>query len=136
MAINSDSIKELKGAVRSMSKKNEKGLRKADVVSLLIKDIHEKMEAGFSLGDILEEINKKLPEGEKFKETTFKTYVRNARESAGIKPIRTWKRRAQQGATSVAAGVVAAKNDSQVHVNNNPPEAKTEDGFRDIGGAV
>lgn len=98
MAIKSEMVKDAKSALRSMSKKSEKQLTKADFVASLIKEIHEKMQAGFSISDICEELNKTLPDSEKMKLNTFKTYVRRAREDAGIEPLRTWTRRTEPSA--------------------------------------
>lgn len=123
MTIKSDTLKEAKSALRSMSKKSERRLTRADFVASLIKEIHEKMEAGFSIAEICEELNRTLPDDQKIKMNTFKTYVRNAREEAGIKPIRTWTRRTEVGPEKPESD--ASKED---------PKRKTEADFRDQGG--
>ena len=123
MTIKSDTLKEAKSALRSMSKKSEKRLTRADFVASLIKEIHEKMEAGFSIAEICEELNRTLPDDQKIKMNTFKTYVRNAREEAGIKPIRTWTRRTE---------VEPEKSESRA--SKEEPKRKAEADFRDQGG--
>lgn len=123
MTIKSDTLKEAKSALRSMSKKSEKRLTRADFVASLIKEIHEKMEAGFSIGEICEELNRTLPDDQKIKMNTFKTYVRKAREDAGIKPLRTWTRRTEAAPDKAKGG--ASKEDKKVN---------TEADFRDQGG--
>jgi hypothetical protein len=95
MTIKSDTIKEAKSALKTMAKRSEKRLTKADFVGSLIKDIHAKMQDGYSIAEICEELNKTLPDNEKMKLNTFKTYVRKSREEAGIKPLRTWTRRTE-----------------------------------------
>ena len=123
MTIKSDTLKEAKSALRSMSKKSEKRLTRADFVASLIKEIHEKMEAGFSIAEICEELNRTLPDDQKIKMNTFKTYVRKAREGAGIKPLRTWTRRAEVAPEKAKSS--ASKEDEKVN---------TEADFRDQGG--
>ncbi len=123
MTIKSDTLKEAKSALRSMSKKSEKRLTRADFVASLIKEIHEKMEAGFSIAEICEELNRTLPDDQKIKMNTFKTYVRKAREEAGIEPLRTWTRRPEM------APKKAEKSASKENTKRN-----TEEDFRDQGG--
>lgn len=98
MAIQADRLKEAKSALKSMAKKGDRKISKADFVASLIKEIHEKMEAGFSLAEICEELNKTLPEDEQIQLNTFKTYVRTARLEAGMKPLRSWTRRTEKPA--------------------------------------
>ena len=123
MTIKSDTLKEAKSALRSMAKKSEKRLTRADFVASLIKEIHEKMEAGFSIAEICEELNRTLPDDQKIKMNTFKTYVRKAREEAGIKPLRTWTRKAN--VAPAKAEYSAPKEDTKVD---------TKADFRDQGG--
>ncbi|MDE4063040.1 MAG: hypothetical protein P1U91_15700 [Pseudophaeobacter sp. bin_em_oilr2.035] len=93
MALKTEHLKTAKSALKSMSTRREKKLTRADFVTGLIKDIHAKMTAGFSLEEICEELNKTLPEDEQLNMNTFKTYVRRARTQAGIAPTRAWTRR-------------------------------------------
>ncbi|VVS96212.1 conserved hypothetical protein [Roseovarius sp. EC-HK134] len=123
MTIKSDKLKEAKSALRLMAKKSEKRLTRADFVASLIKEIHEKMEAGFSIAEICEELNRTLPDDQKIKMNTFKTYVRKAREEAGIKPLRTWTRKAN--VAPAKAEYSASKEDTKVD---------TKADFRDQGG--
>jgi IS30 family transposase len=123
MTIKSDTLKEAKSALRSMSKKSEKRLTRADFIASLIKEIHEKMEAGFSIAEICEELNRTLPDDQKIKMNTFKTYVRKAREEAGIKPLRSWTRR-----------IEVAPKKSGSDASKEEPKRKTETDFRDQGG--
>lgn len=128
MAIKSETVRDAKSALKSMSKRNEKKLTKADFVGSLIKEIHEKMEAGFSIAEICEELNKTLPEGERMKLNTFKTYVRRAREDAGIAPLRTWTRRAKKEGKSPAA---TTKDDYQ-----KDAKVDSHSDFRDQSGEL
>jgi IS30 family transposase len=123
MTIKSDTIKEAKSALKSMSKKSEKRLTKADFVESLIKDIHEKMEAGFSIAEICQELNKTLPSDKQIKLNTFKTYVRTARKEAGIKPLRTWTRKTE-----------AAPMKIEKPKKEEDPKEVLETDFRDQGG--
>lgn len=123
MTIKTETVREAKSALKSMSKKSEKRLTRAEFVASLIKEIHEKMEAGFSIAEICEELNRTLPDDQKIKMNTFKTYVRKAREEAGIKPLRTWTRRVKVGHAKTENG--ASKKDKKVN---------TEADFRDQGG--
>ena len=93
MALKTEHLKTAKSALKSMSTRREKKLTRADFVTGLIKEIHAKMTAGFSLEEICEELNKTLPEDEQLNMNTFKTYVRRARTQAGIAPTRAWTRR-------------------------------------------
>ena len=93
MALKPEHLKHAKAALKSMSAQREKRLTRADFVTSLIKDIHAKMTAGFSLEEICAELNKTLPEDEQLNMNTFKTYVRRARTQAGIAPTRSWTRR-------------------------------------------
>jgi hypothetical protein len=93
MALKPEHLKHAKAALKSMSAQREKRLTRADFVTGLIKDIHAKMTAGFSLEEICAELNKTLPEDEQLNMNTFKTYVRRARTQAGIAPTRSWTRR-------------------------------------------
>ena len=93
MALKTEHLKTAKSALKSMSKRREKKLTKADFFASLIQDIHAKMTAGFSLKDICEELNKTLPQDEQLNMNTFKTYVRRARTQAGIAPTRAWTHR-------------------------------------------
>lgn len=101
MALKTEHLKEAKAALKSMSSQREKKLTRADFVTGLIKDIHAKMTAGFSLAEICEELNKTLPEDDQFKINTFKTYVRRARTQAGIAPTRSWTRRTGPAETRI-----------------------------------
>lgn len=94
MAIKSDTLKEAKSALKTMSKGDKKRLTKAEFVASLIKEIHEKMKLGFSIEEICIELNKTLEPCDQIKLNTFRSYVRKAREEAGIKPTRTWTKRA------------------------------------------
>lgn len=93
MALKTEHLKTAKAALKSMSTRREKTLTRADFITGLIKDIHAKMTAGFSLEEICAELNKTLPEDEQLNMNTFKTYVRRARTQAGIAPTRAWTRR-------------------------------------------
>lgn len=135
MTIKSDTIKEAKSALRSMAKKSEKRLTRADFVASLIKEIHEKMEAGFSIAEICEELNRTLPDDQKIKMNTFKTYVRKAREEAGIKPLRTWTRRTDKNTSDELEGKgKGAEKNTQKGVSKDIKTTKTEDEFRNMSG--
>ncbi|MFV1877767.1 hypothetical protein [Nioella sp.] len=101
MALNPEHLKDAKAALKAMSARREKTLRKADFIAGLIHDIHTRMADGFSLEEICEELNKALPEGEQLKMNTFKTYVRKARTEAGVAPTRAWTRRTAPAPTRV-----------------------------------
>ncbi|WP_375700429.1 hypothetical protein [Pseudophaeobacter sp. TrK17] len=101
MALKTEHLKEAKSALKSMSKRREKKLTKADFVASLIQDIHTKMTTGFSLEEICAELNKTLPDGEQLNMNTFKTYVRRARTQAGIAPTRSWTRRVSTAETKI-----------------------------------
>ena len=101
MALKPEHLKHAKAALKSMSAQREKRLTRADFVTSLIKDIHAKMTAGFSLEEICAELNKTLPDGEQLKMNTFKTYVRRARTQAGIAPTRSWTRRTGPAETKI-----------------------------------
>jgi IS30 family transposase len=103
MALKPEHLKDAKAALKSMSAQREKKLTRADFVTGLIKDIHAKMTAGFSLEEICAELNKTLPDGEQFKVNTFKTYVRRARTQARITPTRSWTRRTGPAETRIQA---------------------------------
>jgi IS30 family transposase len=126
MALKPEHLKHAKAALKSMSAQREKRLTRADFVASLIKDIHAKMTAGFSLEEICEELNKTLPDGEQFKVNTFKTYVRRARTQAGIAPTRSWTRRTG-----------AAENKIKTSPDKGRTKGQKEDpasDFRDQGG--
>lgn len=127
MTIESEKVREAKSALRSMSKKKSTRLTKAAFVSSLITEIHAKMEAGFQIDEICEELNKTLPEKDQIKTNTFRTYVRTAREEAGIKPLRTWTRRTKNDSKDKVKGIVKDTEKGSI-------KAKTEDSFREMGG--
>ena len=110
-----------------MSKKKDKRLTRAAFVTSLIDEIHEKMKAGFKLDEICDELNKTLPEDEQMKKNTFRTYVRNAREEVGIKPLRSWTRRIDAEAEDIPKRIL---KDTQ----KDNTKAKTESNFRDMDG--
>lgn len=93
MSIESDKLKEARAALKGMSSKTKAKLTKQQFVASLIEDIHAKMAAGFQLAEICEELNKTLPPNEQIMLSTFRAYVRSAREEAGIKPLKSWTRR-------------------------------------------
>ncbi|PWL28087.1 hypothetical protein [Marivita sp. XM-24bin2] len=126
MALKTEHLKEAKAALKSMSAQREKKLTRADFVTGLIKDIHAKMTAGFSLEEICEELNKTLPEDDQFKMNTFKTYVRRARTKAGIAPTRTWTRRT--GPTEPKIQTIPDKGKTKVQKEDPASD------FRDQGG--
>lgn len=123
MAIRSNKLKEVKTALKSMSKGSHGGITKAEFIASLIKDIHEKMLAGFKLEEIWEEVNKPLDEQDKITLNTFRTYVRKAREEAGMEATRSWTRRTEKPVKD--ASKKDAKEDKKEDVN---------EGFRDQGG--
>lgn len=126
MALKTEHLKEAKAALKSMSAQREKKLTRADFVTGLIKDIHAKMTAGFSLEEICEELNKTLPEDDQFKMNTFKTYVRRARTKAGIAPTRAWTRRT--GPTEPKIQTVPDKGRTKARKDDPASD------FRDQGG--
>ena len=126
MALKPEHLKHAKAALKSMSAQREKRLTRADFVTSLIKDIHAKMTAGFSLEEICAELNKTLPEDEQLNMNTFKTYVRRARTQAGIAPTRSWPRRT--GPTEPKIKTTHGKGMTQVR-----KEVPGSD-FRDQGG--
>jgi hypothetical protein len=126
MALKTEHLKEAKAALKSMSSQREKKLTRADFVTGLIKDIHAKMTAGFSLAEICEELNKTLPEDDQFKMNTFKTYVRRARTKAGIAPTRAWTRRT--GPTEPKIQTVPDKGRTKARKDDPASD------FRDQGG--
>lgn len=131
MTIKSEAVKEAKTALKSMSKKKETRLTKAEFVASLINEIHAKMEAGFQLHEICEELNKTLPGDQQIKTNTFRTYVRNAREEAGIKPLRNWTRRTEKPAPNLTE---QKSEGIDKDTTKDIPKKKTEDEFRNMGG--
>ena len=131
MTIKSEAVKEAKSALKSMSKKKDTRLTKAEFVASLINEIHTKMEAGFQLDEICEELNKTLPDDQQIKPNTFRTYVRNAREEAGIKPLRNWTRRTEKPTPNATK----QKNEGvDKDTTKNIAKTKTEDEFRNMSG--
>jgi IS30 family transposase len=128
MALKTEHLKEAKSALKSMSKRREKKLTKADFVASLIQDIHAKMTTGFSLEEICEELNKTLPDGEQLNMNTFKTYVRRARTQAGIAPTRSWNRRTSPAETKIKT----APDKGRTKVQKEGPASD----FRDQGGEL
>ena len=128
MALKTEHLKEAKSALKSMSKRREMKLTRADFVASLIKDIHAKMTAGFSLEEICAELNKTLPDDEQLKINTFKTYVRRARTQAGIAPTRSWNRRTSPAETKIKTAPDKGRTKVQ-------KEDSTSD-FRDQGGEL
>jgi hypothetical protein len=128
MALKPEHLKHAKAALKSMSAQREKRLTRADFVTGLIKDIHAKMTAGFTLEEICEELNKALPDGEQLKMNTFKTYVRKARTEAGVAPTRAWTRRTGPA----PARVTTTPDKGRPKVSNEDPATD----FRDQGGAL
>ena len=128
MALKTEHLKEAKSALKSMSKRREMKLTRADFVTGLIKDIHAKMTAGFSLDEICEELNKTLPDEEQLKINTFKTYVRRARTQAGIAPTRSWNRRTSPAETKIKT----APDKGRTKVQKDDPASD----FRDQGGEL
>lgn len=128
MALKTEHLKDAKAALKAMSARREKTLRKAEFVTSLVHDITAKMKAGFTLEEICEELNKALPDGEQIKLTTFKTYIRKARTEAGVAPTRAWTRR-----TGPAPNRVTTTPDK------GRPKVPKEDpasDFRDQGGEL
>ena len=123
MAITSDTLKEVKAALKSMSKGNQKRIKKADLVGSMIAEIHEKMLSGFTLEDICKEINKTLDEQDRIALNTFRTYVRSARQEAGMKPTRSWTRKSY-----------AKREDQEVKKENRKNDTAAD--FRDQGGEL
>lgn len=128
MALKREHLKEAKSALKSMSKRREKKLTKADFVASLIQDIHAKMTAGFSLEEICEELNKTLPDGQQLNMNTFKTYVRKARTEAGIAPTRPWTRRASPADLKIKT----TPDKGRTKVQREDPASD----FRDQGGEL
>ncbi len=126
MALKTEHLKEAKSALKSMSKRREKKLTKADFVASLIQDIHTKMTTGFSLEEICAELNKTLPDGEQLNMNTFKTYVRRARTQAGIAPTRSWTRRTGPADTKIQT----TPDKGRTKVQKEDPASD----FRDQGG--
>jgi len=128
MALKTEHLKDAKTALKAMSARREKTLRKADFIASLIHEIHAKMAAGFTLEEICEELNKALPDGAQLKMNTFKTYVRKARTEAGVAPTRSWTRR-----TGLEPTRVTTPSDKV-----RPKVAKEDPAsdFRDQGGDV
>jgi len=128
MALKTEQLKEAKAALKSMSARREKTLTKADFIASLIRDIHAKMADGFSLEEICAELNRALPDGERLKMNTFKTYVRKARTEAGVAPTRAWTRR-----------IATPEPKTQTSPGKGRPKVAKEDrasDFRDQGGDV
>lgn len=135
MTIKSETVKEAKSALKSMSKKTERRLTKGEFIASLIKEIHAKMEAGFQLDEICEELNKTLPDDQQIKPNTFRTYVRKAREDAGIKPLRTWTRRTDKKTSDEVEGEYKDDDkDTQRGIPKDSKKVKTEDEFRNMSG--
>jgi nucleoid DNA-binding protein len=126
MALKREHLKDAKAALKAMSARREKTLRKADFIAGLIHDIHAKMAAGFTLEEICEELNKALPDGEQIKMNTFKTYVRKARTEAGMAPTRSWTRRTAPPDPKTPASALKGKS--------NTSKGDPASGFRDQGG--
>lgn len=133
MTIKSEKLNEAKSALKLMSKKKQTRLTKAEFVASLIEQIHDKMQSGFKLHEICEELNKTLEEEDQIKTNTFRTYVRNAREEAGIKSLRKWTRRTEKTASDTAKHKT---EDVDNDTKKNIEKTKTEGQFRDIGGPV
>ena len=128
MALKTEHLKDAKAALKSMSARREKTLRKADFIAGLIHDIHAKMAAGFTLEEICEELNKALPDGEQLKMNTFKTYVRKARTEVGVAPTRAWTRRTDPPVTKTPTSMIKGRS--------NTPKEDPASGFRDQGGEL
>ena len=133
MSIESNKLKEAKAALKGMSSKRQVKLTKQQFVASLIEDIHAKMESGFQLSEICEELNKTLPADEQIKMSTFKAYVRSAREEAGIKPLKSWTRR----------DLKDSEDNAKVNYKDNPEVnevkdqgTKTEGQFRNMAGEL
>jgi hypothetical protein len=133
MSIESDKLKEARAALKGMSSKTKAKLTKQQFVASLIEDIHAKMAAGFQLAEICEELNKTLPPDEQIMLSTFRAYVRSAREDAGIKPLKSWTRRAPKANEEVAE----ANSEDNQEVNDMKSQGtKTEGQFRDMAGEL
>lgn len=128
MALKTEHLKDAKAALKAMSARRQKTLRKAEFVTSLVHDINEKMKAGFSLEEICEELNKALPDGEQLKMNTFKTYVRKARTEAGVAPTRAWTRRTGPAPTRVTT----TPDKGRPKVSKEDPASD----FRDQGGVL
>ena len=127
MSIESESIREAKAALKQMSSSKTSKLTRQQFVTSLIKEIHAKMEAGFQLAEICEELNKALPENRKIKPATFRAYVRTARAEAGIKPLKAWTRRSKKDQPK-AENKANAKDEIEAKEKNS-----TSAGFREMG---
>ena len=128
MALKTEHLKEAKSALKSISKRREMKLTRADFVASLIKDIHAKMTAGFSLEEICAELNKTLPDEEQLNMNTFKTYIRRARIEAGIAPTRSSTRRASTAETKIKT--IPDKGRTKVQKDDRASD------FRDQGGEL
>lgn len=127
MSIDNEMVKEAKAALKQMSSGKTSRLTRQQFVSSLIKEIHAKMEAGFQLAEICDELNRTLPEDQKIKPGTFRAYVRTARAEAGIKPLKTWTRRNNKEHDKAD---VKAKIEVKKKAVNDEPTSK---GFREMG---
>lgn len=132
MSIETESLKNAKQALKAMSARGKSRLTRQEFVSSLIHEIHAKMQAGFKLGEICEELNKTLPDGAQMKETTFRAYVRAARAEAGIKPIKKWTRRTEKKLErdSHASNDAHSKGDGKAD-DRPPARTSTEADYRD-----
>lgn len=134
MSIDSDKLKEAKQALKAMSPRGRGRLTKQGFVTSLIREIHAKMEAGFKLSEICEEVNKSLPEGSQMKESTFRAYVRNARKEEGIEALKKWTRRTdKEGETETVAGGSKADKVSKEAKNKSTEKTSTADDYRHMG---
>ncbi|UOA21627.1 hypothetical protein DSM14862_04467 (plasmid) [Sulfitobacter indolifex] len=129
MSIESNKLKEAKAALKGMSSKRQVKLTKQQFVASLIEDIHAKMEAGFQMSEICEELNKTLPPDEQIKMSTFKAYVRAAREEAGIKPLKSWTRRTPRESKDSSEGKL---EDNREVSDKKIQSTKTEGQFRNM----
>lgn len=128
MSTESEKLREARAALKSMSSKKNSKMTKQRFVTNLINDIHAKMKEGFQLDEICEQINMTLPESDRIKLSTFRAYVRTAREDTGIKPLRTWTRRDTKG-----GNVAKTKVNNEVE-KKQPIKAATQNEFRNMGG--
>lgn len=126
MTIKSESLKGAKAALQAMSKKKKTRITKSSFVDELIKEIHSKMENGFTLKDIHEELNNALSGNEKLNLNTFKSYVLSARKKAGLQSPKALKRRRRK-----EEGRVERPIERDTKVIGSTPIAT---GFRDQGG--
>ena len=131
MSITSERIKDAKAALKVMSSKKQAKLTKRQFIARLIEGIHAKMQAGFQLSEICEAINNTLPVDEQIKISTFRAYVRAARDKAGIKPLKSWTRRTPKSEDEIPEFDCKADTKSD---NIARSMTSTENQFRDTRG--